>query len=127
VVWVQHDAHRSVLAAAQAADDGGLQPLPLNNLDESRVFMLPAWPNPLRSGRATILFTLPEPDHASLVILNPLGQVVRVLTDGPRPSGIHDIRWDGTDWTGAPLAAGLYFYRLETSAGVQARKLTLIR
>ncbi|GJM43577.1 MAG: hypothetical protein DHS20C21_04190 [Gemmatimonadota bacterium] len=127
VVWLQRDADRSVLAATLAQDGGGLQPLPIGNLDQSKVNMLPARPNPLRSGRTTILFTLPGPDHARMLILNGTGQVVRVLTDGPRPTGVHDIYWDGTDFTGAPMAAGVYFYRLETSAGVLARKLTLLR
>jgi hypothetical protein len=127
VAFLQRDTDGDILGAALAADAGSLLPLPFSGLDESAVHLLPSRPNPLRSGEATILFTLPDPDYAKVQILNGAGRVVRVLTDGPRPEGVQDVRWDGTDYLGNRMANGVYVYRLETSAGVRSRKLTLIR
>ncbi|MBZ0270201.1 T9SS type A sorting domain-containing protein, partial [bacterium] len=127
VVFLQRDTDHDVLGVALAADAGSLLPLPLSGLDESRVNLLPCRPNPLHAGDTRILFTLPDADHARVRILDAAGRVVRVLTDGPRPEGVQEVRWDGTDYRGVRMASGIYVYRLETSAGVQSRKLALVR
>jgi len=127
VVWLQRDSDRAVAQAALAADAGSLQPLPVTLPDESRVTLHAARPNPLRTGETRLLFTLPAPASARVQVLDVRGRVVRVLTDGPRPGGIHHVRWDGTDFRGRRMADGVYVVRLETSGTVRSRKLTLVR
>jgi hypothetical protein len=49
------------------------------------------------------------------------------LVEQPLPAGRYQIDWRGLDDRGAPAASGVYLYRLETVAGTQQRKLTLLR
>jgi flagellar hook assembly protein FlgD len=52
---------------------------------------------------------------------------VRVLEAGNRPSGRHQVIWDGQDDQGRAVPTGTYFCRLSTAQGSQTRKLTLAR
>ncbi|MEZ5064532.1 MAG: FlgD immunoglobulin-like domain containing protein [bacterium] len=126
IVFAQRDSDGAVLQAVVADDAGGLAPLPEGTLDESRVRALPPIPNPLTS-QTRILFTLPRAQNARVRILDFRGALVRTLTDGPRPSGIHNVYWDGTDWLGRPAAGGMYLWLLEGEDGTDSGKLTLLR
>jgi hypothetical protein len=126
IVFVQRDSDRLVLQAAASEDGGGLQPVPTTGLDESRVNLFQNIPNPA-SGQARILFTLPREQQAAVRILDVRGGLVRTLTDGPRPRGVHNVYWDGTDWRGRRASNGIYLYLLETEDATLSKKLTLLR
>ncbi len=79
------------------------------------------YPNPFNP-TTTISFTLPEPGTVSLRVYNMLGQTVATLVDGPKPAGTHEIDFDA-----GSLASGVYFYRLESSAGTETRKMVLLK
>lgn len=86
-----------------------------------------AYPNPVR-GHADFAFTLPAPGRVRLVLYDVNGRAVRTLEDGLRAAGRHDLAWDATDDAGAPVAAGLYFARLELDGrGAAARRVSVIR
>lgn len=127
IAWVQRDSDRSVLGATLALDGGSLQPVPVGDIDSTLVNLLQNQPNPLRRGQTRIPFLLPEDDWARLVVVNAQGREVRVLTDGPRNRGLQDVNWDGRDFRGRQMASGVYVYRLETSRGVQAKKMLILR
>ncbi len=55
------------------------------------------------------------------------GRLVRTLVAGNRPGGLLRVDWDGTDERGRSLPSGVYFGRLETTAGTESRTLHLIR
>ena len=77
--------------------------------------MLPSIPNPF-SDLGTIRYELAAPAHVDLRLYDILGRVVRVLEAGtPKTRGLqqHAV-WDGRDDRGRILAAGVYFYRVET-------------
>ena len=84
------------------------------------------YPNPFNSTTA-IGFALPRAGAIRLAIFNLLGQQVAVLAEGTHPAGSYTLRWDGVNDGGRALAAGLYFYRLQTPWGVQTRKLLLLK
>ncbi len=42
-------------------------------------------------------------------------------------AGSHSVVWNAKDSNGESLASGVYFYRMETDAFVQTRKLILMR
>lgn len=92
----------------------------------ARVVLAQNVPNPGIASTA-IRFGLPRAAAAKLTLFDVGGRRVRVLADGPREAGWHEIRWDGRDADGAEAAAGIYFYRLETAGGVEVRKLVLAR
>jgi len=49
-----------------------------------------------------------------------------VLADRSFDAGTHGVRWDGRDARGVRARSGLFFLRLDTPDGADARKLTLI-
>ncbi len=57
-----------------------------------------------------------------------LGQVVRTLVEGIRPSAVHAITWDGRDDSGVEAASGSYLYRLEIAGKyAEGRVMLLVR
>jgi flagellar hook assembly protein FlgD len=80
------------------------------------------YPNPFTS-YTRFVFTLTGsrlPDYFKIQIMSVSGTVVRELTEadlGPLHIGrnITQYGWDGTDQYGAPLANGVYFYRVVTN------------
>jgi flagellar hook assembly protein FlgD len=85
-----------------------------------------ASPQPFHN-RATISYSLPSEQRVQLRVYNSLGREVKTLVDQPVVAGSHRVTWDATDNTGSPVAAGTYFYKLTTAAGVRTRKATLLR
>ena len=83
-------------------------------------------PNPFASG-TTIEFTLPASAPVRLLVFDLAGRLVRTLIDQRLPEGNGRSEWDGNDESGAPAANGVYFYRLETESGSEARKMILKR
>ena len=105
--------HLPVLArlavTATAGEDGP---------DDRRLALLPAAPNPFRSGTA-IRFVLAEASDVQVEVSDVLGRTVATL-GGAYSAGDHQIALDG-----AGLAAGLYRVRLR--AGGTERVQTVIR
>ncbi|MFQ5606516.1 MAG: S8 family peptidase [Candidatus Zixiibacteriota bacterium] len=84
------------------------------------------YPNPFNP-ETTIEFSLPTAAPARLIVYNALGQAVRILYDSPAHAGLTRLRWDGRADSGAPVASGVYFYRLETDSFSLTRKMALIK
>jgi hypothetical protein len=55
---------------------------------------------------------LPVAGHVNLSIYNVAGQLVRILNDGSKVSGVYNAKWDGRDNQGYPAKSGIYFYQL---------------
>jgi hypothetical protein len=55
------------------------------------------------------------------------GRVVRTLLDGPIAPGRHAITWDGSDDSGATVAPGAYFCRLERPEGTETRRILRLK
>jgi hypothetical protein len=109
-----------------------------NSAIPSRMELSQNYPNPLpaASPRATaIAFQLPSSGHIELKVFNILGAEIKTLVKGFYPAGPSMIVWDGTDELGRPVAAGVYFYRLQlvdpARGGVgnvtKTRKLSLLK
>jgi len=87
----------------------------------ARVTLFQNHPNPFNP-RTTIEFTLPTDSHVLLEIFDARGRRVRTLLDLPRSAGPHSVSFDGAD-----LTSGIFLYRLTTDAGVETRKMLLLR
>ncbi len=83
-------------------------------------------PNPT-AGATTLRFALPRAGRATVRILDVAGRVIRTLVDGSRPAGANEVRWDGRDAAGRPVAAGIYWSRVEFGAERNHEKITLLR
>ncbi|MEZ4387981.1 MAG: FlgD immunoglobulin-like domain containing protein [Candidatus Krumholzibacteriia bacterium] len=55
------------------------------------------------------------------------GRLVRTLVDGQRPAGDQQVRWQGVDNGGRPVASGVYVVRLQAHGTVETRSLAVLR
>jgi len=101
--------------------------------DRSGISLSQNSPNPFNPS-TTIRYDLPTGAHVTLKVYNAAGRVVDVLVDGRREeAGSHSATWDGRTAAGAPVAAGMYFFRLEASPEgtpgktVRVRQAVLLR
>lgn len=88
-------------------------------------FAVRVWPVPSR-GRANIAFTSPA-GPASVTIVDVAGRHVRDVLRAPVNASEHVLRWDGTDESGAPVGAGLYFVRIRAGERETTRRIALVR
>ena len=108
--------------------DGSLDRLGPVHL-EPRTSQVRLWqnaPNPFATS-TLIAFELDQPQQVSLDVIHVSGRKVTTLVLGSMPPGRHEVAWDGTDSSGRPVAAGLYFYRFEAGDKVISRRMLLVR
>jgi hypothetical protein len=88
------------------------------------------YPNPFNPV-TTIYFEISgavgEGQQVSLTVYDTRGRQVRRLMDEELLPGSCRIVWDGRDDRGAPVASGIYFYRLVSENGRAARKMVLVK
>lgn len=86
-------------------------------------------PNPFNP-MTTIRYSIERAGRVRLAVYDVSGSLVRTLVDGeqsPAPGGF-SVVWDGSNNAGAPVASGVYFYRLTAPGGYAAvKKLVLVR
>ena len=84
------------------------------------------YPNPFNPA-TTIPLALPaDAGEVALTIYNVLGQPVRHVWAGSLAAGKHRLAWDGRDAQGQPVAAGVYWYRLQVDDQTRTRKMVKI-
>jgi photosystem II stability/assembly factor-like uncharacterized protein len=79
------------------------------------------YPNPFNPS-TMIEFSLPKNDLVELKVYDVAGRLVATVLDKQMEAGVHTVHYDAKG-----LASGIYFYRLRTSAGVQTKKMVLLR
>ncbi len=84
------------------------------------------YPNPFNPV-TVIEYALSEPATVTLRVYDVQGHLIRVLRDQEQETGRYHVIWDGRDENGNFVASGVYFYRLETPAFSQARKMVLLK
>jgi hypothetical protein len=84
-------------------------------------------PNPF--GCETVIgFAVPAPGREVTVrVFDVAGRLVASLLERELVEGRGSVGWDGRDSAGRRVAAGVYFYRLETGEDLLSRKLVLLR
>jgi hypothetical protein len=85
-----------------------------------------ATPNPMRE-EAQFQFGLPRSARVDFVMFDQSGRLVRVLTRGELPAGVHAVRWNGRGPGGNLLPSGLYSYRLRVDGRPFTGRLVLLR
>jgi len=87
----------------------------------------PAVPNPFNPA-TSIAYSLPvgAGGPVSLCVLDARGRFVKTLPVDPTP-GDHAARWDGTDESGAAVAAGVYMVQLRCGPEMIMTKLTMLK
>ncbi|MCP4713187.1 MAG: T9SS type A sorting domain-containing protein, partial [Planctomycetes bacterium] len=75
----------------------------------------------------SIRFQVSTAGQATLSIHNAAGQLVRTLVDADLQPGQYQAEWDGRNDRQAQVAAGIYFYSLESGDQSLTRKMILLR
>ena len=68
------------------------------------------YPNPFNP-ETNIDFNLPVKSDIRLEIYNVLGHRINTLVNKQVSAGSHRIKWDGRDFLGRTVSAGVYFYK----------------
>ncbi|MCP4547214.1 MAG: T9SS type A sorting domain-containing protein [bacterium] len=88
--------------------------------------LLRNFPNPFNPN-TTITFANPIDGRVTLRVYTPGGALVRTLINEEMAKGERAIVWDGRTDAGAPVAAGIYLYRLTTARGSVSRRMVLLK
>lgn len=89
-------------------------------------FSLAVYPNPFNSS-TTIELSLARAGDVRVAVLNVLGEVVAVLTEGYASSGSMRLTWDGRNSGGAPVSTGVYFVRAHADGEISTRKMLYLK
>ncbi len=79
------------------------------------------YPNPFNP-QTVIPYSLTNSGDVRLAIYNVIGQEVEVLVNAFNIAGDYEVVFDAS-----ALPTGIYFYQLQTSEGVQTKRLTLLK
>jgi hypothetical protein len=85
-----------------------------------------AYPNPFNP-TTTIKFSVKEGDHASIVIYNMLGQVVKNFGPQEATKNGGKITWNGMDDNNRPVCSGIYFFKMKSNSTVSVKKVMLMK
>jgi hypothetical protein len=88
--------------------------------------LYPVTPNPFNP-ETRIRFELPEPADIRLTIVNLKGQTIRVVWEGIKPGGKHQVAWNGLDKWNLSVPSGIYLLKLQSENRLLTRKMALIR
>jgi len=84
-------------------------------------------PNPLNPA-GVLTFRTSTAGGVTVKMFDLHGRLVRTMAEVPLlPAGVHELRFDGRGDGGRALASGVYFYRIETAAGLQTGRLAVLK
>ena len=84
------------------------------------------YPNPFNP-TTTLRFDIPEISDVTVTIFNMIGQKIKSFNMQSAPAGYHSLTWDATNDLGAPVAAGVYLYQLQTEGFIKTKKMVLLK
>jgi hypothetical protein len=82
-------------------------------------------PNPARA-EVRVALALSRDARVDASVHDVTGRRVRRLESRALPAGKHTLAWDRADDSGAAVAAGVYFLRVESGALAASRKITVV-
>lgn len=65
--------------------------------------------------------------NVQLVVYDLLGRTVNELVDSKKDAGIHFVSWDGTNYIGEPVSAGIYFYRISAGSFSSSHSMIFLK
>jgi len=84
------------------------------------------YPNPFNPV-TTINYDLPKDAYVNLVIYDILGREVINLVGKDMSAGYQTVIWNTRNQFGSPVAAGIYFYQIQTRDFVKTKKMVLLK
>ncbi|MFC1562050.1 M1 family aminopeptidase [candidate division KSB1 bacterium] len=92
----------------------------------SRFTLSQNYPNPFNL-ETVIRYTLPAPEFVRITVFSVAGSEIRTVFSGYQPKGIHQVRWDGMNGSGKPVASGIYLYTMTAGGFTETRKMLIVR
>ncbi len=86
-----------------------------------KFYLYQNYPNPFNPN-TKIKFQIPKPGYVILKVFDILGREIVTLIDKMMNAGVYDTEFDG-----ANLSSGIYFYRIEAGNFVEAKKMVLVK
>jgi gluconolactonase len=83
--------------------------------------LYPNYPNPFNPS-TNIRYTLSQAGYVSVEIFDDLGRRIALLTNEFQTSGLHEIVWDGDQYT-----AGVYFLYVRSGNSMKTQKMILLK
>ena len=80
------------------------------------------YPNPF-STLTHISYRIAKKDMVTINIINLTGQVINTLVNQNHEPGLYQCSWDGTNFSGQHVPAGVYFYQLKTRDSLLMKKI----
>ena len=84
------------------------------------------YPNPFNP-ITRINYDLPEDALVNITIYDMMGRQVKTLINSEQSAGYRTIRWNGTNYLGQTVSAGLYMYVIQAGAYRKTRKMVLLK
>ncbi len=84
------------------------------------------YPNPF-STSTNISFISQGNESAKLIVLDAIGQTVKVLFNGITTAGVNTLTWDGKSDNGIKCASGVYYYILKLGGKEYGNKMVLLK
>lgn len=91
-----------------------------------RTELLSVAPNPFNPA-TVIRFAMAERGWAMVAVYGVDGRLVKHLGQGSIDAGVHELRWDGHNNEGEPVASGVYLIALRTADELDSWKVTLAK
>ena len=106
--------------------DGGLLKIHDGELIPETFSLHANYPNPFNP-TTTISYDLPKRSQVTLGIYDLLGKQIKTLVNQSQDAGNKIAMWDGTDYLGRQVSAGVYLYQIQAGAFTQTRKMLLLK
>jgi sugar lactone lactonase YvrE len=84
------------------------------------------FPNPFNPN-TTIFYDVSRESNVKVIVFDLLGREIVKLVDKIEPIGSRTVNWDGRDYTGNLVNAGVYIYQIEADAFIQTKKMVLLK
>jgi len=84
------------------------------------------FPNPFNPN-TTIFYDLSRESNVKITVFDLLGREVVTLINQIEPAGNWSVNWDGRDYTGNLVNAGIYIYQIEADGFMQTKKMVLLK
>ena len=91
-----------------------------------RTVLLQNHPNPFRPS-TLIRYAIGSTAPVEITVYDVRGRVVNRLVRETKPSGSHEVTWDGRDDLGRSVESGIYFYRMRVGNSSSVRKMVLVK
>ena len=77
--------------------------------------------------KTNIRYDVPELSDVKIDIYNIAGNKIKTLVSKEHQPGRYKVQWNATNEQGAPVATGMYIYKIRASNFVSVKKLLLMK